>query len=617
MDTEQDAPRIHRMDDVLASQVAAGEVVERPASVVKELVENSIDAGAACVRIEIRRGGISLIKVSDDGCGMGRQDATLCLERHATSKLRCYDDLCAVSQLGFRGEALPSIASVSHMRITTRRAQDVEGTTVSCEGGNLAPPISAGCAPGTVIEVSNLFFNTPVRRRFLKGDDTEAAHAEHQTLLHALAFPAVRFVLLRDGRPVFDTPATGDLRSRIADLLGRDLATTLMRIRPTNGPGVHVSGFLAPLAGAKRTRRLQFIFLNGRPIEDKLISRAVRDGYGGIPAGVHPALFLYLDVDPGLVDVNVHPAKREVRFRRAGDVVSTVLDAVSATLAAHARGTEEEAPAPPAATPTPRPVPNLVLRPVLQPVQRSLPLAPAPQAPEPTPEPAASPRPRNPAPSSAHSKTPESAAPTPRPAPPAPTVEEAPPGFTFLGPVADEFALFEGRDGLVFMCPRAARERILFEQLMRCRKQSVPVQQLLLPVLLELDPRELPTAREMLPTLEHAGFRLSFFGRSTLRVESLPALLSSADAAELLTDLIRAAARGELRLNRSVHPFEPFARRLAQRTAAREAADLSPAASLSLLSALLRCEIPYCTPSGNPTLVPFPTTELRRKFHPR
>ena len=613
METEQEAPRIHRMDDVLASQVAAGEVVERPASVVKELVENSIDAGARCVRVEVRRGGISLIKVSDDGCGMSRQDALLCLERHATSKLLCYDDLCAVSQLGFRGEALPSIASVAHLRITTRRPQDVEGTMVACDGGEMAPPVSAGCAPGTVIEVSNLFFNTPVRRRFLKGDDTEAAHAEHQTLLHALAFPTIRFILQRDGRTVFDTPATGDLRSRIADLLGRELAASLMRIRPTIGPGVRVSGYLAPPGEAKRTRRLQFVFLNGRPIEDKLVSRAVRDGYGGMPAGVHPALFLYLEVDPGLVDVNVHPAKREVRFRRPGDVVTAVLDAVTATLAGHARGTEEDAP-PHSEPQEPPPAPPLVLKPVLQPVQGSLGLpaakpsaGTASPAPRPTTPPPAV-LPPTPAPTAEPAaSSPTRAGETPAPLPP-------PPGFSFLGPVGGEFALFEGREGLVFLNPQAARERILFEQLMRCRKQSPAVQDLLLPLLLELDPRELPTAREMLPTLSQAGFRLSFFGRTTLRIESLPALLSAADAKALLTDLIHSAARGELRTNRGIHPFEPYARRLAQRTASRETPDLTPSAALSLLAALLRCEIPYCTPSGKPTLVPLTSTELQRKF---
>ena len=202
--TTDEQQRIHRMSDILASQVAAGEVVERPASVVKELVENSIDAGAHCIRVEIRRGGVSLIKVTDDGCGMGKTDASLCLQRHATSKLVDVEDLFAIRLLGFRGEALPSIASVSHLSLTTRRADEVEGWTVSAEGGVEAPMMNAGCSPGTEIAVSNLFFNTPVRRKFLKSDETESGHVEHQIRLHALAFPGVRFIYVRDGQMVFD-----------------------------------------------------------------------------------------------------------------------------------------------------------------------------------------------------------------------------------------------------------------------------------------------------------------------------------------------------------------------------------------------------------------------------
>ena len=334
------------MSDVLASQVAAGEVVERPASVVKELVENSIDAGAKLVRVEVRRGGVSLIKVTDNGSGMSRADAELCLERHATSKLLNYEDLFDIQQLGFRGEALPSIASVAEVRITTRREEDVEGTLIACHGGEMQPVMNAGCAPGTEISVSNLFFNTPVRRKFLKSDDTEYGHIEHQLKLHALAFPGVRFILVKDGTVVFDVPATTDLRQRIAEFVGRDTAASLLRIKPTQGPGVQVSGFLMPLTEARRNRRMQFVFLNGRPIEDKIVARAVRDGYGGFPTGLHPALFLYLEVDPGLVDVNVHPAKREVRFRRPSDLTTSIIDAIAGTLSVHARGEKEAEPAP-------------------------------------------------------------------------------------------------------------------------------------------------------------------------------------------------------------------------------------------------------------------------------
>ena len=652
--------KIHRMNDVLASQVAAGEVVERPASVVKELVENSIDAGAKQVRVEIQRGGVSLIRVTDNGSGMSAADAALCLERHATSKLLSYEDLFDIQQLGFRGEALPSIASVSQMSITTRRAEDVEGTLVTCHGGEMQPIMNAGCAPGTEIRVSNLFFNTPVRRKFLKSDDTEAGHIEHQLKLHALAFPAVRFIFAKDGNVVFDVPATTDLRQRISEFVGRELATSLLRIRPTHGPGVQVSGFLMPLSEARRNRRLQFVFLNGRPIEDKIVARAVRDGYGGFPTGLHPALFLYLEVDPGLVDVNVHPAKREVRFRRPSDVTTCIIDAIAGTLSAHARG--EDTPAP-----VDEPEPPLVLRPVLEPTQKELQLPPAPVAPavQTAPQPTA-PRPHiepvvkeeqggrgmpvphtpavqpehKPAPVPEHQARVESPA-RPQPAPsPAPVVPQpvapqpaevktcpqphpcpqpspvaaAHPNFRYIGELADSYLLFENKDGLVMLSPRSARERIIFERLLESNRRPVASQRLLVPALLELDPRDMGIALEVREQLQQAGFLISPFGQNTLRIEAVPMMLSLPRVEEFMLELIRSFSTGESKFKRSRNPFEPYAIRIARQYAARE--DLRPwmKAPIPLLTDLLRCEIPYCTPDGKPTMVPLTLNELNRKF---
>ena len=612
-DTPQQS--IHLMSDILASQVAAGEVVERPASVVKELVENSIDAGARFVKVEIRRGGVSLIKVTDDGCGMSKADAALCLRRHATSKLVQVEDLFAIRQLGFRGEALPSIASVSHLSLTTRRADEVEGWTLSCEGGVEHPLMNAGCAPGTEISVSNLFFNTPVRRKFLKSDETESGHVEHQVRLHALAFPGVRFVFVRDGQQVFDVAATHDLRFRIADFVGRDTAAALMRIRPTEAPGVRVSGYLMPVSAARRNRRMQYVFLNGRPIEDPIINRAVRDGYGGFPPGLHPALFLYLEVEPALVDVNVHPAKREVRFRRPSEVTLAVMDAVAATLAAHVRGDAEEekeqpvvavvpqvpAPAapgpalvPPPAQPlkepravasppqpqSPAPVrPTLVLRPLVEPRQQELELPPVP------------------------ADTPVARA------------ETAPlPGFRHIGTLHGQYAIFENKEGMVLMSPRAARERIIFERLQESNKHPLVSQRLLVPELLELDTRDMGVALEVKPQLEKAGFQLSPFGRNTLRVEAVPAILPLRKVGDFVHELLRVFTSGEVRLNRARSPFEPFARQLAKQYAQQEDVAGYLQNPLPLLAALLECEIPYCSPGGKSTLLPFPLAELNRRF---
>ncbi len=601
--SESPQQSIHLMSDILASQVAAGEVVERPASVVKELVENSIDAGSHSIRVEIRRGGVSLIKVTDDGCGMSREDVTLCLQRHATSKLVQVEDLFAIRHLGFRGEALPSIASVSHLSLTTRRAEEVEGWTLSCEGGVENPLMNAGCAPGTEISVSNLFFNTPVRRKFLKSDETEAGHVEHQVRLHALAFPELRFTFVRDGQQVFDVPATHDLRQRIADFVGREAASALMRIRPTEAPGVRVSGYLMPISAARRNRRMQYVFLNGRPIEDQIINRAVRDGYGGFPPGLHPALFLYLEVEPALVDVNVHPAKREVRFRRPAEVTLAIMDAVAATLAAHARGESASEPAPaPAPTASPAAPASVKTMTVPGPVVRSA-SPPAQEQPRPALvlKPLVTPRQQE------FHLPPASA-----PAPVSQPVQL--PNFRHIGTLHNQYAIFENSEGMVLMAPRAARERIIFERLQESNRHPLTSQQLLVPELLELDTRDMGIAMEVKPQLEQAGFLLSPFGRNTLRVEAVPAILPLRKVADFVQDLLRVFTSGEVRLNRGRSPFEPFARQLASQYARQEDMSEYLRNPLPLLAALLECEIPYCSPGGKSTLLPFPMAELNRRF---
>ena len=322
--------KIRVLPDILASQVAAGEVVERPASVVKELVENSIDAGAREIRVDIDRGGSALIRVSDDGCGMSREDALLSLERHATSKLRTAGDLAAILTLGFRGEAVPSIASVSRFRLVTREKDSVSGTEILVEGGKVRDVREAGCAPGTVIEAKALFYNMPARRKFLRAETTEAAHVEHQLRLHALAAPNVRFRLRRDDREVFDLPPAAKALDRVRQLLGTDLSRELIELPLTRGNGIAVEGYVLPASHARKGRRHQFVFLNGRPVEDAVISRALAEGFrGAVSDGMYPAAWLWIDLEPTLVDVNVHPAKREVRFHRPVDVRDAILEAVS------------------------------------------------------------------------------------------------------------------------------------------------------------------------------------------------------------------------------------------------------------------------------------------------
>lgn len=623
----EESEKIKLMDKVLANQVAAGEVVERPASVIKELVENSIDAGARHIKVDITRGGCAYIKVSDDGCGMSRQDTAMSLVRHATSKLSCFEDLFNIQHMGFRGEAIPSIASVSRLSILSRRAQDVEGTLIRVEGGHAQEVQNAGCAPGTVIEVKDLFFNTPVRRKFLKSAETEAAHIEHQMLLHALCNPQIRFELWHEDSMRLDSYATKDLRQRIADLHGRDIASKLIALSPAEGPGLHLSGFIMPLAEARRNRKMQYIFLNGRPIEDKILLRAVRDGYGGLPTGLHPILYLYIKMDPGLVDVNVHPAKKEVRFRRIPDLCQAIIESITDTLRKYSQQTldapiqreEKSEEVYKSLYPLPKNV-KLRLRPLeIEKEQKELDL------PSPT---ASTGRASGPAPLQIKSQVPSSVAYEPVFASPPSQAPElnyallvtrstsAVPDFRHLGTLHDSYSIFENKDGLVLLAPRAARERLIFERLIRAQKFTLSSQQLLLPVMLELDTHNYALAKEIVPLLEKAGFRIQHKAHNTLQIDALPSLLPIDELEAFLLELLeRFGEQGEIRLNKTRKPYEAFVIQLAHQYAQQEDISYMLKTPMYLLRDLLSCEIPYCTPTGKPTLVPFSMNEIKRKFH--
>ena len=584
-------PSIHVMSPTLASQVAAGEVVERPASVVKELVENSLDAGAKFVRVEIRRGGVGMIKVTDDGSGMSRADAELCTKRHATSKLSSLEELFEITHLGFRGEALPSIASVSRFKLCTRQQQDLEGWEIRIDGGLEHEPRSSGVSPGTAIEVADLFYNTPARRKFLKSAETEASHVEHQIRLHALAYPQVRFAYKRDDQLVFDLPATADLRVRISALTDAATAAALIPIETTIGPGISITGFLLPLSEARRTRKGQYVFMNTRPVEDQLINRAIRDGYGGFPTGLHPALFLYMEVEPALVDVNVHPAKKEVRFRRSADVVNTIVEAIANTLQKHARQEIHAAAAQPPLSSSARQSHG----PVPPPTLRAIPLKQVPatqgkldfhrQEDEETA--------RN-----AH----ENAA----------SERDASAGFSYLGTLRQQFALFETPEGLVLMHPKAARERIIFERLRARREAPMPSQQLLDPVVLDLDPRDFAVIRQFAPHFDQAGMVVTPFGQNTIRIESIPALLELENARAFLLELVDRLTQSEFSRNAKRVAYETFIGEFARKSAWRER--ISPHRAPAILKDLLACEVPYCTPGGKPTLVNYSVPEIKRKF---
>lgn len=630
-------PSIHVMSSTLASQVAAGEVVERPASVVKELVENSLDAGAKAIRVEIRRGGVGLIRVTDDGCGMSREDAQLCAKRHATSKLSSLEDLFEITHLGFRGEAIPSIASVSRFKLCTRQPQALEGWEIRIDGGQEHEPRSSGVSPGTSIEVSDLFYNTPARRKFLKSAETEASHVEHQLRLHALAYPQVRFTYRRDDQLIFDLPATADLRVRISALTDAATAAALIPIEPAIGPGISVTGFLLPLSEARRTRKGQYVFMNTRPVEDQLINRAIRDGYGGFPTGLHPALFLYMEVEPALVDVNVHPAKKEVRFRRSADVVNTIVEAVSNTLQKHARREIHAAAAEPGTEKHLPETPPSALREEKAPrTAHSLPPSPAKACTAPAPSsrftPVSPPSATSQAPGTAHAaplrpiplkqvpatqgrldfqhKT-ESGSPQGACGKAAPE-RDASAGFTYLGTLRQQFALFETPEGLVLMHPRAARERIIFERLRAHREAPMPSQQLLDPVMLDLDPRDFAVIQQFAPHFDQAGMTVTPFGQNTIRIESLPALLELDNARAFLLELVDRLTQSEFSRNAKRVAYETFIGEIARKSAWKER--IPPHRAPAILKELLACEVPYCTPGGKPTLVNYSVPEIKRKF---
>ncbi|MFM7604468.1 MAG: DNA mismatch repair endonuclease MutL, partial [Prosthecobacter sp.] len=325
--------RIRILPDALASQVAAGEVVERPAAVVRELVENSLDAGASHIEIHAQRGGMAMIKIVDDGSGMDREDAMLCLERHATSKIRTKDDLAAIHTFGFRGEAMPSIASVSRFRLATREKDALVGTEVEVNGGKLVEVRDHGGSGGTTVEVRSLFFNVPARRKFLRTEPTEFSHIEQQVLLHAIANSHVAFTLTHNADLVFHLPATRDLLERIRGLMGDELANRLLKVEEQVHHGVSLSGYIGGPGMSRSSRQMQITYLNGRPIESASISYGLREGYHtALMKGQHPVTYLFIQMDAHAFDVNVHPAKKEVRFHDGNGVRDAIARTVSHTL---------------------------------------------------------------------------------------------------------------------------------------------------------------------------------------------------------------------------------------------------------------------------------------------
>jgi DNA mismatch repair protein MutL len=590
--------RIRLLPEILASQVAAGEVVERPASVVKELVENSIDAGARKIEVIIRRGGISLVRVVDDGCGMDRDDALLSLERHATSKIRTAADLAAIATLGFRGEALPSIASVSRFRLTTREPEAIAGTEIIVAGGRIETVRDGGEAPGTQVEVRSIFYNLPARRKFLRSENTESRNIEHQLHLQATGHPEITFAFVRDDRIAFQLPAAANLLERIRDLHGSELVERLLLVEePSASARIRIRGLIGRAGVSRQSRAQQLVFVNGRAIESPVLTAALREGYHtALMKGQFPVTFLFLDLDPSAVDVNVHPAKREVRFRDPAGVREAVVETIRKTLESGRRDWERQFQQPSIEPIVSHQEDTLAAAPTFQPASMS-----------PSTEPAF------------HSFI-SSEGDGPRNLRDAWPSNDAINGagishqFQIIGILNKLYVLMESQDGLVLVDQHAAHERILFEELRRrMEEQGVPSQRLLLAQTFELAPRDAEWVERNAATLQKMGIGIEPFGQNAFKIDSLPTFLDVSDPVSFMRKVIdglKSASNGSspLRLG------EDMIVKTVCRHAVKANDPLGYLEVEKLISDLLECDLPYCCPHGRPTMIQISLTELEKKF---
>ncbi len=602
--------RIHLLPDTLVNQIAAGEVVERPASVVKELVENSLDAGASLVEIQLEGGGKARISIADDGRGMGRDDALLAFDRHATSKIASFEDLERVATLGFRGEALATVAAVARVELTTAE-QPGDGQRVVIEGGRVrvAEPFSR--PRGTTLDVRSLFFNVPARRKFLKAPQTELRRSVDVVQGYALARPDVRFQVFHEGRELLDAlPAPGTAagsRERIGQIFGAELAGQLAEIPGGRGGEEAIRGFVGT-PGTARGRR-QFVYVNHRLIRDRAVLatfyRAVRDEWKNED---FPALFLFLDIPPEEVDVNVHPQKAEVRFRDPG-LLDRVYDALRRALE-RARGEEDAPLRKPASEPyvpfawqglgenrtpvawdrsaNPADAPATVTG---NPALVELPVIPTRLA-----TPSYAPLQRSMVPLSGRHG-------------------EARP-FRLLGQYKGTLILLEGPDGLYLIDQHVAHERILYERLRRAMNaERPPVQHLLTPVLLDVAPAERLRLLELAPGLEEHGFGVTALSGKTMALTSTPAVLSASDAEVLLRRLAADSGDGTsggADLARQI--LENLAASMACKAAVKMHHPLSAPEMEALVAELFTAEQPYACPHGRPIVLQMTDSDLERRF---
>ena len=641
--------RIRVLADNVANQIAAGEVVERPASVCKELIENALDAGATQIRVELRGGGRSLIRVSDNGCGMLRDDALLAFERHATSKLRTSEDLLSIATLGFRGEALASIASVARVTLATRSADSEAGTVVEISGGKLRHVRDEARSPGTSIEAKSLFFNMPARRKFLRTERTELSHALRAVTHYSLANLDKSFDLLTEhGSQLHVTPVATH-RERVYQIFGRDLLEQLVPIdpvaesdpgpRPEGGEGapeevgglpLRLGGFVSEPQLHRSSRNGFYIFVNGRLVRDSLIQKAVAKAYENLmPSGVYPFVLLLLEIAPEEVDVNVHPAKTEVRFRSPARVFEFVREAIRARLIAAkpsadlppaavighglaGRAAERPGSGPAPALPEPAshapaigglrgtPAAGLGFHPPgRQPAFRTA-LTGAPAAPPPASEPVSDPAPPHGGEALADLS-------------PASLGKLA--NLRLLGQLLDSFIVAAGDDGIWIIDQHVAHERILFEQVLAGRLHGRPaVQQLLAPIVVTLTPSQAAVCQDLAAELAGNGFEIERLDERSVAVRTAPSELSPRQVEELLRELLDGSPDGASGMS-----LGDLRRRMAATIACHAAVKINMPLTAEkmrwLLVELAKSDCPMACPHGRPIALRYGTREILKAFH--
>jgi len=587
--------QIKLLPDHIANKIAAGEVVDRPASVLKELVENALDAGATQIDVEIIAGGKKSVIVSDNGSGMSRDNALLCIERHATSKILDADDIEKVRTLGFRGEALAAISSVSRFTLATRRAEDEHGTEIVISGGKLQDVRDVGGPSGSRVSVRNLFFNIPARRKFLRTEQTELSHVRQSFLVYAMSHPETGFSLTVDGREAYRLAGGATIEDRLRELLGSDSFHLLRPVHWADGK-IEIKGYVSLPQNSRADRTEQFIFINGRPASAAVLNYAVGEAYHTLlPRGRYPILYIYIRMQPEQVDVNVHPAKKEVRFRRPGEIRDTLIEALRNALEQLSSASLD---VPLQSVPPVPPVTAPLLAIENMPQARTFSYPKLPMVPS---SGTVSGNGREGDKNEVSSGGKE--------------VSEAPWSWCrILGQVGGLYVIMETEDGLVLMDPHAAHERVLYERYMKeVLGKKVKGQGLLTPESVELGPEDAQCVRDHLDTLKRMGFGISEFGGDTFIVDALPVCLGNASAGSLLAEVAGGLGRGGKRGGTERWAEENVAQ-AACKAAVKARDHLRLDEIEQLVIDLARAEMPYTCPHGRPTIIFMGYNELHKKF---